>query len=273
MLADTDGIVEPEPAPEPGPEEGGGMPFGQTRKRKAPTSGSMEIDLGLAEEAVRRAAENLGTEGAREATRWIESSYDATFGADGEPTQQAQITVDESSDVPQFAQELLSDAVDGGAIHKPDALTDRQFRTMENVVQDSMTQSHGWSVDSISRRLAPAMPDIDAEERRRYTQNAVQNVVQAALELGYMIEGELDERRFYLGGAERANTCEACIQLLNRTNPNHGGEPVPLDEFRDLAVNAAEQHGISQEFVSGGQLHPSCIHRLTEHREARGAGS
>lgn len=263
MLADTDGVVEPE-ADTPAPDDGGAPGFNATQ----PTTATTDIDIDLAKEAVRRAAASLDADGAQQATRWVEDAYDAMFD-DYTTAQQASPVIDDDTDVPEFAQELLDDAVAGGAITQPQDLTDRQHRIMENVVADSLTQRHGWSVSSVARRLGPALPDTEPDTRHRYAQNAIQETVQAALQLGYMIEGDLDERRFYLGGPERSNTCEACEALLNRTNPHHGGEPVPLDEFTDLAKNTAEQHDIDPAMVSGGSLHPSCIHRLSEHREAR----
>jgi len=264
MLADTDGVVDPEPDPEPEQDPEGGPGAGLDM-----AGDYREERTGLAREAVQRAIETLDPQEGVDGARWIGEQFDAMFEST-DPEQQAAPVVRSDKQVPEFAQELLGDAVEGGAIHQPDELSQRQFRTMENVVQDSLMQSQGWSIDSVSRRLGPTMPEVEVEARRQYATNAIQNTVQAAIQLGYMVEGDLDERRFYLGGPERANTCEACESLLNRTNPSFGGEPVPLDEFRDLAENTAEQHDIGADMVSGGQIHINCIHRLTEHREARG---
>lgn len=174
-------------------------------------------------------------------------------------------------DVPDFAQELIDDAIQGGAIEKPQDLTNRQFLQLQNVVGDSLTQRNGWSIESIQRRLGPSMPDFSPDERRGMAINAVQNVINEARLLGYAVtDPPLDERWFYFAGPKNANICEACLLLLNETNPSHGGTPMRWNELVD------RMDEVNSEFFGpgmdnhGAHLHSHCAHTTSEYREGRG---
>lgn len=172
-------------------------------------------------------------------------------------------------DVPEFTEELIDDVIDAGAIAKPDALDNRQFLQMENVVRDSLKQRNGWSIDSITRRFAPFMPDISPDTRRTYAINAVQNVLSEARALGYAVtDPPLEERWFYFGGPKNANICEACALLLEETDPSEGGTPMRWNALID------RMDAVNDEYFSidnnAAQIHPSCVHSIIEYREGRG---
>lgn len=268
ILADTDGVVEPE-GETPGPEDtgGGGSPFEQSSGGWDSPPGMQDrvSDGGIAREAVRRASDNLEAEDAVEGARWIGDVYDAMMNHDlhGEVEKQAQWSSERQ--VPEFAQELLEDAILGGAVEKPEAMSNAELPLFEAVLQRNLVTEGRWTIPTITQDVEQTL-NVEADTAENWTVNGVQNVVQAALELGYMVEGNLDEREFYMGGPDDTKTCEACEAVIERTNPHEGGSPVQLDEFRDLAVNAAEQHGIGGKFVRGGFLHPSCRHRIVESR-------
>jgi len=264
-VADTDGVREPGGEPD---AEGGDEPamFGDSRD---------EIDLGVARESIRQAIENVDAAGAAKATHHLEAQHEDLFGPFGEHATEQQLTQQfrdpdfaDDEDVPEFAEELIDRAVAGQAITPPQDFSDRQARILNNVVADSLTQRQGWSLESINNRLAAAVPDVSKDTRRNITVNAVQDVVNAAVELGYVIEGNLDEREFYYAGPDHPTICEHCRDLLQETNPGYGGDPVPLQELRDMIQQKADQHfdGID---VQGGKMHISCKHRVSENRDAR----
>lgn len=172
-------------------------------------------------------------------------------------------------DVPDFAQELIDDAIRGGAIVKPQDLSSGQFLRMKNVVNDSLNQTQGWSIESIQRRFGNFMRDFSPDERRGMAINAVQNVVNEARLLGYAVtDPPLDERWFQFAGPRNANICETCVMMLEETNPSHGGTPMRWNELVDrLSEVAQEAFGLDN---SGGMLHPGCCHTVSESREHRG---
>jgi len=174
-------------------------------------------------------------------------------------------------DVPDFAQELIDDAIRGGAIEKPQDLTSRQFLQMQNVVQDSLNQRQGWSIESIQRRFGNFMRDYSPDERRGMAINAVQNVTNEARLLGYAVtDPPLDERWFYFAGPKNANICDACLLMLNETNPAHGGTPMRWNELVDRMSDVVDEFFGGSMNNHGAHLHPSCAHTSAEYREGRG---
>jgi hypothetical protein len=261
-LADTEGVVEPEPEPESDdtgetPGTDGPAAFGDDRDG---------IDVGVARQQVRAALEALDADAAGEGARWISQAYDGLFAEDT-AERQAQPVFTDNSDVPEFAQELLGDAIAGGAVEQPEELSNAQHRQFEGILERNLVEEGNWSIDTIQQDIQSTF-NAEAETARTWAINGVQNVVQPAIQLGYMIEGDLDERRFYLGGPEHESTCEACETFRDETNPDAGGEPLPLDEFQQRAREVAQAHDIDTD-PKGGQLHPNCIHRTAEHREVR----
>jgi hypothetical protein len=262
-IADTDGVVDPEPI-EPGGSgpEGGDAPaaFGDDRD---------DLDIGLARQHIRAALEELDEAAAGDGARWIAQAYDGMFG-DDDVEQQATVrqpVFADEGDVPEFAQELLGDAIEGGAVVQPDALSNAQHRQFEGILERNLVEEGNWSIDSIQQDIEYTF-GVDADTARTWAVNGVQNVVQPAIQLGYMIEGDLDERQFYLGGPDHDGICEACEELRQETNPSVGGDPLPLGEFQDRVREVVQDHDIDTD-PTGGQLHPNCIHRTAEHREAR----
>jgi hypothetical protein len=59
---------------------------------------------------------------------------------------------------------------------------------------------------------------------------------------GYEERGDVEDELFYWSGAPQSEqpdrTTDACDWLIQKTNPHHGGEPVPKDELRDLIEEA-----------------------------------
>lgn len=174
-------------------------------------------------------------------------------------------------DVPDFAQDLISDAIRGGAIEKPQDLTSRQFLQMQNVVEDSLNQRQGWSIESIQRRFGNFMRDYSPDERRGMAINAVQNVINEARLLGYAVtDPPLSERWFYFAGPKNANICDACLLMLNETNPSHGGTPMRWNELVDRMDEVNDEFFGGSMNNHGAHLHPSCAHTSAEYREGRG---
>jgi hypothetical protein len=278
-VVDSEGEREPEGAPdaEPGGQPAddsapGGGGFGQSE--------TTSVDVGLEKEAAARAAKVLSQDDAVSGARWLGQAYDEMFAPPDDDTHEQQaVTLEQQDrlrdpefsrddDVPQFAQELLDDAITGGAVEQPEDLSDSEHRQLEAVLRNQLVEQGNWTINQIRTDIQKAV-NVESDTARVYAVNGVQNVVQAAIQLGYMVGGDLDERRFYLGGPDHPNICEACEQLLAETNPHRGGDPMQLDELIDTFEDVAESHGIESQYVNGGSIHPNCLHRLVEHREAR----
>lgn len=265
-VADTDGVVDPEPS-EASPDEGAAM-----------FADDSDIDLDLARQSIRAALENLDPQEAGDGARWIENTHEELFGPfeprEGMETQsleqQARAPVfHRDEDVPQFAERLIGDAIEGGAITPSQELSAAQNRQVESITRENLTQDAGWSISDLTSDIESGV-GVDETKARQLAVNAAQDAVNAAIMLGYTIEGDLDDREFYLAGPHHPNICRACENVLFATNPKYvGAEPVTLDELREMMNREVDEHFESDMTPQGGKMHINCLHRVSEYREAR----
>jgi hypothetical protein len=146
-----------------------------------------------------------------------------------------------ASDAPEFVLDRIRDAVDSGAMFAEfDGISsDRQFELREQFKEVLGTDD--FTLDTLTESIMDfsGLDRDDAEVIARTESSAVLN---SAREIGYEERGEADAL-FYWSGAEPGDDrqTEACRWLIEKTNPFHGGEPVPLQELREL-VDEAPQH-------------------------------
>ena len=147
-----------------------------------------------------------------------------------------------ASGTPEFVLERIREAIDAGAI----------FGDIENVPSSEIMQfreefKENLGTDSFTLDdVTEAVMDFTGESRGQAEVTArteTSSVLNTAREEGYQERGEAEDSLFYWTGAEPGDDrqTEACRALIERTNPFHGGEPVPLEELRDLLSWAAEQ--------------------------------
>ena len=75
------------------------------------------------------------------------------------------------------------------------------------------------------------------------TRTEVTSVLSTAREKGYERRGNADEGDvFYWEGADDSRITDACKELLELTNPRHGGTPRPLDELVALEEEVHNKH-------------------------------
>jgi hypothetical protein len=74
-------------------------------------------------------------------------------------------------------------------------------------------------------------------DAQRIARTETASVVNTAREEGYKQQGQGDDL-FYWSGNLDNRTTDACRWLIEKTNPNHGGDPVSLEELKDLIEEA-----------------------------------
>jgi len=107
----------------------------------------------------------------------------------------------------------------------------REFMTEQLVDQD------GWTTDGIANRLQDLEPELSKSEAEVIARSETASIVNSAREQGYKEQGMEDERFAWVGSLDDRTT-EACRWLIEKTNPKHGGDPVPLDELKELIAEA-----------------------------------
>jgi len=147
-----------------------------------------------------------------------------------------------SSGTPEFVLERIRRAIMDGAMFSEfeDVPSDRLMNLRQTFADE--LGNDDFTLDSITEGLLEFESDLDRDAAERIARTESSAVLNRARELGYEERGDADGL-FYWSGAEPGDDrqTEACRLLIERTNPFHGGEPVPMDELRSLLTWAAEQ--------------------------------
>jgi len=146
------------------------------------------------------------------------------------------------SSTPEFVLERIQEAIRDGAMFTDfDGIpSDRLFDLREQMAE-SLTVDDGFTMDSIADSLLEFSDALDRDDAERIARTESSAILNRAREIGYEEQGAGD-RTFYWTGAEPGDErqTEACEWLIRETNPFHGGDPVPMDELRDLVAEAPE---------------------------------
>jgi len=129
----------------------------------------------------------------------------------------------------------------------------REFMTEQLVDKD------GWTTDGIANRLQDLEPELSKAEAETIARTETASIVNTAREEGYQETGMGDEQFYWVGGTDDRTT-EACNWLMDETNPNHGGDPVSLDELKALIEEAPEHDPEMQDNLARPEdfvVHPN----------------
>lgn len=183
---------------------------------------------------------------------------------DGDVEQQAEPFFDADESVPEFVIELIQEAINDGALSTSfETLSAGARGRLESLLKENLTQPQGWSLRSISEDLQEEF-GLTEEEANSLARNEVKAINDQAREVAYEQQDLEDEQTFKWLGPEDDRKHEACWWLLEKTNPEHGGTPRPLDELRDLVQEANDR------FVDGHEArryspHIGCRDTYVQH--------
>jgi len=147
-----------------------------------------------------------------------------------------------SSGTPEFVLERIRRAImDGAMFSQFESVPSDRLMNLRQTFADELGNDN-FTLDSITEGLLEFESDLDRDAAERIARTESSAVLNRARELGYEERGDADGL-FYWSGADPGDDrqTEACRLLIERTNPFHGGEPVPMDELRSLLTWAAEQ--------------------------------
>lgn len=162
-------------------------------------------------------------------------------------------------EVPEFVKERLKDAIRGGAV----------FSSFENIPSSDLMQLReyltesledgNWNIDGIADQIMQLDESVSRENAEVIARTETASVVNTAREEGYEERGNEDDL-FYWTGVLDGRQTEACEWLINRTNPNQGGNPVPMDELKELIEEAPEHDPDMQDNLARPEnfvVHPN----------------
>jgi len=244
------------------PDEGGPpMPggFGQ-----AADVGGDEVDekAGDAHESLFAAFERLDDEQAGQLCEYLADAHRHIVWA-SDVDQKADPFWDADDVVPEFVQEAIRTVIDAGAVFGDiEGLTAYQQSKLEETFKEKLTQPSGWSLDSLTSALKDTL-GLDTDQAEAVARTETASILNKAREEGYESQGRMDEREFKHVGPSDFRTTEACQWLKEQTNPSYGGDPVSLEEYKQLIQEANDRfvdgHN-AREFVP----HISCRHTYTQ---------
>jgi len=146
-----------------------------------------------------------------------------------------------ASGTPEFVLDRIRDAVNAGAIFSDiEGVPGDELMGFRELFKDNLA-TDDFTLDDVTDAVME-FTDKSRDSAEITARTEMSSVMNTAREEGYQERGEADDL-FYWTGAEPGDDrqTEACRLLIERTNPYHGGEPVPLEELRSLLPWAAEQ--------------------------------
>jgi len=152
------------------------------------------------------------------------------------PTDQRMLLISETQ-TPEFVKDRIRQALLGGALFSDfDTLPAGERNQLREFMLETLT-SDGWTIDGLADQLQqlPGLDDRNKAETIARTETA--SVLNTAREEGYEEQG-LGDSLFYWSGNLDGRQTEACEWLIRETNPNYGGDPVPMDELKALIEEA-----------------------------------
>jgi len=138
---------------------------------------------------------------------------------------------------PEFVKERIRQALLGGSLFADfDTLPSGERDQLREFMLETLT-SDGWTIDGLADQLQqlPGLEDRNKAEVIARTETA--STLNTAREDAYEEQG-LEDSLFYWSGNLDGRQTSACEWLIRETNPNYGGDPVPMDELKSLIEEA-----------------------------------
>ena len=151
-------------------------------------------------------------------------------------------------EVPEYVREGVLNAIDRGAIFEQiESVPGTLRETLEDILRDSLTQSQGWSLDSIVDRLADAFPGVDVDDLETVARTETTSVLNEAREAGYESREDADRFRYYWQGSEDSRTTQACTDIMIATGTASGTPETDFSEVPGEAVDMATLKRLERE--------------------------
>jgi len=188
--------------------------------------------------------------------KWLGWEHDMYELQHGVAYGDADLTLNQIVDsaMPSFVKDRLRDAIMGDAFFSDfDAIDGEKLMQMRLFFEEQLEQD-GWTTDMVAGRLQDLEPELTRSEAERIARTESQALINDAREEGYEQTGMLEDEKFYWVGSMDDRTTDACKWLIggssaadniggafDGTNPNEGGNPVSLEELKELVQKAADK--------------------------------
>lgn len=188
-------------------------------------------------------------------------------------------------EVPQFVRTHVQDAVrqENTLWGNYDTVPGSAALRVHEIIQDSLTQPQGWSIESVAKNLHDEFEDMDIDDAEKIARTEIAAVLNKAREIAYEAavgvaeaggigggirpEGEEPEQPeeigYYWSGPQDSSTTKVCEEIKNEVH-DRGGY-VTKDELKEILFQKAKKYegtreGGTPERVEAFIPHYQCRH-------------
>lgn len=175
--------------------------------------------------------------------------------------------------VPEFVVEKIREAIREGAVFSDMDLGDLAHEVkqeVEGVLEEHLTNSRGWSLRSVTEDLQEKFPGVEGDQLETVARTETTSVLNTARENGYTDRPDAAQYLYKWVGSTDGRITDLCEELLEETNPKHGGSPVTMTELKRLERQLQKKHFPALSRFRAHCPHPNC--RKTFVRVTRPAG-
>lgn len=150
-----------------------------------------------------------------------------------------------SSDVPDYVLEKIREALDDGAVF--DAIESAGERVEQvadditEILEDNLLDEGGWTLGDITDDLNEKFPNLSEGEAETIARTETSSTLNTAREKGYEERDDAATLRFKWVGPDDSRETDACERLKGETDPDRGGNPLPMPELKRLEREIANE--------------------------------
>ncbi|MEF8881991.1 MAG: hypothetical protein V5A34_05640 [Halapricum sp.] len=195
----------------------------------------------------------------RQTVDLLSDAYRHIVWADSATEQQAQPFWSRDEDVPANVERHIESAIRQTDLTMADEVSGAQ---LTRFFREKLTQRQGWSLSSLARDLGDNY-NLEQDYAETVSRSGAARILNRAKLLAFQeLEDDAGQEVLYFWrGPETETTTEACSELKELTNPEFGGTPRPLEEFRELQREIQNKHFPDLRFEESS-LHPNERHTI-----------
>jgi len=145
-----------------------------------------------------------------------------------------------ASDVPKYVRSTIEDAINSGVVW---AGVDIDASTLDisRFFRSTLDDASGWSLATLADDFAERF-DTSIDKALEVVRSEAAAILNKAREIGLKRSGRADEQLYMWQGPQDGHTTQCCTEIKAASNPEHGGEPMPLDELKSLVREKSREH-------------------------------
>lgn len=153
--------------------------------------------------------------------------------------------------LPDYVREVIREVVeDGRAIFDQfESVPGRVRDEVAEIIGENLLDEEGWSLGQIADDLQNAFSGLSESDAEAVARTETASVLNESREQGYEDRPETGpQAKFMWVGPDDSRTTDACEELKDLTNPDHGGTPVSMPELKRMEEDVHDKYFSELEF-------------------------